>query len=102
MTDTTYNGWTNYATWRVNLELCSDKLDNLESNRERFESVSDLADRLKQMVDDVITNYGENEEGIAVDYASAFVSDVNWYEIAEHYPAELIGENDEPETNEEE
>jgi len=21
MTTTTYNGWTNYATWRVNLEL---------------------------------------------------------------------------------
>ena len=21
MTDTTYNGWTNYATWRVNLEI---------------------------------------------------------------------------------
>ena len=21
MTDKTYNGWTNYATWRVNLEV---------------------------------------------------------------------------------
>lgn len=21
MTDDTYNGWTNYATWRVNLEM---------------------------------------------------------------------------------
>ena len=26
--DTTYNGWTNYATWRVNLELLDGEREN--------------------------------------------------------------------------
>jgi hypothetical protein len=29
------------------------------------------------------------EKGLAVDYARAFLSDVNWYEIAEHMLEEI-------------
>ena len=28
-TEKTYNGWTSYATWRVNLEICNDDLDGI-------------------------------------------------------------------------
>ena len=48
MKNDTYNGWTNYATWRVNLEIF-DGLDPT-SYFSAFdpEDVSGLADSLKQ------------------------------------------------------
>ena len=70
----TYNGWTNYATWRVNLEM----FDGSES----FWS----ADSAREFVEEII--YESTPEGVARDYALAFLADVNWYEIAEHYTEE--------------
>ena len=36
-TNTTYNGWTNYATWRVNLEIFDgfDPYDYFSDNQDR-------------------------------------------------------------------
>ena len=81
-----YNGWTNYATWRVNLEIF-DKMTlddfGIEYDEEDNNMIdtSDFADTLKNYVEEHIE---ETSEGIAKDYALAFVSDVNWYELAEH------------------
>jgi hypothetical protein len=82
MSDTTYNGWTNYATWRVNLEI----FDGLEQSE-----VFDLSlplEQLRHVLQDYVEGHiyeaGGGEGNIAVDYALAFLSDVNWYEIAEH------------------
>jgi hypothetical protein len=71
MSNNTYNGWTNYATWRVNLEMF-DGSDQAWS-----------ADSAKEYVEETIID--STPEGIARDYALAFLSDVNWVEIAEHY-----------------
>jgi hypothetical protein len=71
MSNTTYNGWTNYATWRVNLEVFD--------GSEQYWS----ADSAKEFVEEII--YSTTSEGVARDYALAFLADVNWYEIAEHY-----------------
>ena len=67
----TYNGWTNYATWRINLEMFdgSEQYWTPESARE--------------FVEEIIID--STPEGVARDYALAFISDVNWYEIAQHY-----------------
>lgn len=67
---TTYNGWTNYATWRVNLEM--------------FDGTEDYwsAESAREFVEEVICS--TTEEGVARDYALAFLSDVNWHEISEH------------------
>jgi len=85
-----YNGWTNYATWRVALEITTDYLDSLAQDDELvFHDRSELAEYLKEYVDGVIGNYGEAPESLALDYARAFVSDVNFYELAdvqEDYP----------------
>ena len=86
----TYNGWTNYATWRINLEL----LDGIEPSDmgcfTRYEEpdVSDVAKYLEDYVDEVLCMYssgGPCGEGVTLDYARAFVAQVNWYEIAEHF-----------------
>ena len=75
----TYNGWSNYATWRINLEI----VDGYAWEDMKFEDITALCEYLKEMVDDAITNYGELE-GLAVDYARAFAEDVNYAEIARH------------------
>jgi hypothetical protein len=82
-TDTKYNGWTNYATWRVNLEMFDgfDAREYVTDADDEFDA-SELADNLKCYADELLTMNGET--GLAVDYARAFLSDVNWYEIAEH------------------
>jgi hypothetical protein len=79
--DTRHNGWTNYATWRVNLEI----FDGIDSGYFRSEvrtsDVYDLSKRLQEFAENIIDDSGE---GLAVDYARAFLADVNFYEIAQH------------------
>ncbi len=81
-TDSRHNGWTNYATWRVNLEMF-DGIDVRETfSVDADDDASELANALKQYADELLTMNGS--EGLALDYARAFLSDVNWREIAEH------------------
>ena len=94
--DTQYNGWTNYATWRVNLEVCEDLCNSYVENVS-FESIESLAGQLKEETEEIVTNYGQLD-GLAVDYAMAFLSDVDWYEIAKHWEDDLIAP-DEDETS---
>lgn len=79
-----HNGWTNYATWRVNLEIFDgmDVREMFESEVEEGDAYS-LSKALKNYAESVIDEDG-TREGLAVDYALAFLSNVNWYEIAEH------------------
>jgi hypothetical protein len=82
MNDKTYNGWTNYATWRVNLEVFddADKAELFDLTLDAW----DLSHVLQDYVEGHIYEAGGGEGNIAVDYAMAFLSDVNWYEIAKH------------------
>ena len=90
MTDNTYNGWTNYATWRVNLEIF-DGLNPIEDwGLEIDERGADdeyakeqLAEALENYAEEVIFE-GSEKRNIADSYAEAFLSEVNWYEIARH------------------
>jgi len=86
MPDKTYNGWTNYATWRINLEVF-DGMDAEEMDcftRYETPNQSDVAEYLEQYANDIIfTDCADNE--LVADYARAFISDVNWYEIAQHF-----------------
>jgi hypothetical protein len=74
-----YNGWANYATWRVNLEL----LDGMQWTDffGKKETVYDASLFLKEYVEDIITQ--TSNQGIARDYALAFLNDVDYYEIAQ-------------------
>ena len=74
-----YNGWTNYATWRVNLEILGDiEFENKMS-----------ADDLKEIVEDCVFNNTVEKDCLAADYARAFISQVNFYKIAESINEEL-------------
>ena len=78
-----YNGWTNYATWRVNLEILGDI--------EFEETVT--ADDLKEIVEDVVFNNTVEKDCLAADYARSFIQQVNFYEIAEGINSELDEQN---------
>ena len=78
--DKAYNGWSNYATWRINLEIFSDQSPEDVTGNMTVE-VSDLADALKEQAEELIES--GSSEGLARDYAFAFLSDVDWREIAQ-------------------
>lgn len=96
--DRRYNGWSNYATWRVNLELCDDIASNLVGEQ-TFESVEDLADFLRNEVEEFVSGDWDGSSrddsqliGIIRGYAQAFIDDVDWLEIAEADRDELVRE----------
>ena len=78
-TDTKYNGWANYATWRVNLEL-------FDGDNESWAYGS--SDGMREFAELLITE--STDEGVGRDYAMAFLDEVNWQEIAEHYEEEEL------------
>ena len=80
MNDKTYNGWTNYATWRVNLELFD---DFRVMDKELMDDTYVLSKYLRETAEVYIED-SSTEDGLARDYALAFLSDVNWFEIAKH------------------
>lgn len=74
-----FNGWTNNATWRVNMEVLSD----IEFNGYV------TAKELREIVEDVVFSNVQDDRELCTDYANAFISQVNFYEIAEHINEEF-------------
>ena len=76
-----YNGWTNYATWRINLDI----VDGIE-----IDTIT-CAEYIKEYVEDVVFSQYElgNGSHLVEDYARTFVSEVNFYEIAQRINEEL-------------
>ncbi len=72
-----YNGWTNYATWRVNLELFSDM--DYKDYFDEFPNVEMLED----YVENVVFEH-TGSMGLIEDYARAFIREVNFFEIYDH------------------
>ena len=72
-----YNGWTNYATWRVNLEM----FDGGDFASDNDLDAYDLGQSLRGFAEDLLSEQGS---GMVLDYALAFLWDVNWCEIARH------------------
>ena len=70
-----HNGWSNYATWRINLEI----IDGIEIETKM------CAATIQEIVEDVVFSQYElgNGSHLIEDYARAFVSEVNFYEIAQ-------------------
>jgi hypothetical protein len=64
----TYNGWSNYATWRIALEWFD------------YDDLSDWdVDALRDFVRESLEMECENKTTLA--YAMAFIDDVDWQEI---------------------
>ena len=68
-----YNGWTNYATWRIKLEMFDDA--------GRYTDSAVTAEQLKDEAEESLF-CNIKEPSLVADYARAFLADVNWHEIA--------------------
>jgi hypothetical protein len=82
-----YNGWSNYATWRVHLEM----FDGMDP-ADMFPGVTDLRDLTEAIRYYAQEHIEETSSGVARDWARAFLSDANCFQIARHmqdaYPQE--------------
>ena len=76
-----YNGWTNYATWRVASEI----FDAYYGFHYEGAPNPITADRVKQAIEECVFPEGISifAGNLKVDYALAFLSNVNCQEIAE-------------------
>jgi len=83
--DKTYNGWTNYETWRVNLEIF-DGFDITDHGLGylKQDDAYDLGQYLKEYAEECLFAYTDNKPSLVEDYARAFLQNVNWREIAGH------------------
>jgi hypothetical protein len=82
-----YNGWTNYETWRVNLEILDGMTlghfgftpDCLDTDD--YSAVEKFAGVLEMYVCEIIE---QDATGFALDLARSFLAHVDWVQIAEH------------------
>ena len=95
----TYNGWTNYATWRINLEIF-DGMSFEDFHTDDLDPYS-FGQELDNYADEVI-RINCDESSLAYSYARAFMSDVNWTEIASAMIETYKDENPEEIEDEEE
>ena len=84
--NSTYNGWTNYETWRVQLEMldgrtCEDFGIRPVSEDERDRDVRQLEESIESYVVEVVEM---GSKGFALDLALSFLHKVDWQEIAGH------------------
>ncbi len=114
MTDTQYNGWTNYETWDVHLWLTNDAESYnycRELARECVEEASTcsqvqqgiwdevearrflLADRLKEHVEDANPLVGD--ASLFCDLLGSAIQDVDFHNVADAFLEEISPEDDE-------
>ena len=87
-----YNGWTNYATWLVNLhfdcldftdEVDSGVFDDMDAHGIRCHVASWIQELVESHVEEYEIPYGRG--GFVIDLINATLSDVDWHDIADHY-----------------
>lgn len=84
---TRYNGWTNYQTWRISLEwfdnaYLDDVANNYEANHKERITAYEMAIHLEAFINEMFEDRSDND---FMPYAYWFISQVNYYEIAENY-----------------
>lgn len=72
MKENNFNGWSNYETWRINLEMFDGADFGFPVTPEFL--IEQVQEHLSQGVDNPTT----------LSYALRFLDDVNWSEIADH------------------
>jgi len=103
--DRTYNGWTNYETWLINLHIGNDQSSEYEARQltRRSKDRADLADALKDWLEEILIpdNYDQTfAKLLTVDMINGFLCDVNWREIANHYADDYGLEDDDDDDDE--
>ena len=86
--DHTYNGWTNYETWNVNLWLSDDEYfrELAADASDMYQAEIALKDYVEELSEMTMPGIFDGSKSYFIgDMFSAALSEVNWHEIAEHY-----------------
>ncbi len=89
--DRTYNGWSTYETWLVNLWLTNDYALNAELRADVIDadSLFDAKEVLMTWMDAAYDTFleaaGAAHGGLFPDLLRGALSEVNWYEIAKNW-----------------
>jgi len=87
-----YNGWANYETWRVHLEMLDGMtaedfgISTSDVEDDRDDAVSRLSQTLGEFVYEAVESQAS---GFALDIAKSFLNSVDWYEIADHFVTDI-------------
>ena len=104
--DTTYNGWTNYPTWAINLwqdstEMWGETAQNIYNDAEPTEYGTkiqhariDLADCIQEYHEEQIDEM-TGESGPYTDVMRWAIGQIDWRELAEHAMENIDLEDDE-------
>jgi hypothetical protein len=95
-----YNGWKNYETWLVNVWLSNDAgtVDDMLVNARTFAlDTGELAQSIKDYVENMVSELVWQEASLAGDLVKAALGEVYWQEIAESF-AEMAADTPLPES----
>jgi len=76
-----YNGWTNYWTWKYNLEALSTEYWREQIEEGQFSSIYELSQAIKDEANELAEEASPNW---AKDWVNSTFSEVNWWELAVH------------------
>ena len=86
MKDNTYNGWTNFETWQANLWLNeSDFIGMLQADGWKRVDSEDIESFIWNIL------LGREDGGLLGDIANAWISSVNFVELADNFNLDLEG-----------
>ena len=88
-----YNGWTNWATWMVNLHFDNlDFTDGVESGCFDNMSKDGLLNYLASWIQEYVESYLEEVKTTTFvqDIIDATINDVDWHDIADHYVDDIL------------
>ena len=88
MTNKTYNGWTNYETWKHNLEFVNSdywaEVFNQDAQEASGMTLEHAIDSLAETLEDEALEYAEELDSFAASVMQAHIAEVNFFEIAKH------------------
>lgn len=90
-----YNGWTNYATWLVNLHFENlDFTDEVESgcfdNMNKDDLLGYVASWIQEYVESYLEEVVDTNNCFVQDLINSTINDVDWHDIADHYVDDIV------------
>ena len=84
-----YNGYSNYATWKANLEFFSELcIEDLATDFKKCSFTSEFADVLKNLFIEYCY-FEDDHKDIVKSAINYFINDINFEELASMYAEEL-------------
>lgn len=92
-----YNGWTNWATWMVNLhfddfDFTDDVEDGVFDGMDKDDIRCHVASYIQELVDSYIEDVADTSNVFVSDLINGTIQDVDWHDIADHYVDDILEE----------